>query len=386
MRKNSSLKTRLATKVIHEGYEPEPLAACVAPPIYMSTTYAQDGVGGHKGYEYARSNNPTREMLEKNMSALEEAYGSCAFASGMAAISTLIQDLNQGDHIICCASIYGGSYRVFTKVFARHGFQFSFVDTTCLKTVEEAFNSRTKLVFVESPTNPLMEISDIRAICELAHKNGAQVCVDNTFMTPYLQSPINMGADYVVHSATKYLGGHSDVIGGILCMKNKEDWERIRFIQKSVGAVLSPFDSWLLLRGIKTLAVRMRAHEENANKVAAFLDSHPKVSKVFYPGLSNHPQHLLAQKQACGFGGMLSFELKQDKVKEFLKGLNIFLLAESLGAVESLVCIPAKMTHASIPAEERLKVGITDNLIRLSVGIEDAEDLIADLKAALELV
>jgi len=386
MRKHSSFKTRLATKVIHEGYEPEPLASCVAPPIYMSTTYSQDGVGGHKGYEYARSNNPTREMLEKNMSALEGAAGSSAFASGMAAISTLIQDLNQGDHVICCASIYGGSYRVFTKVFERHGFVFSFVDTTSLKAVEEAFTQKTRLVFVESPTNPLMEISDVEKICSLAHKNGAKVCVDNTFMTPFLQSPISMGADYVVHSATKYLGGHSDVIGGVLCMKHKEDWERIRFIQKSVGAVLSPFDSWLLLRGIKTLAVRMKAHEENANRVAAFLNTHPKVLKVYYPGLPEHPQHELAKKQACGFGGMLSFELKNDRVKEFLEGLNVFLLAESLGAVESLVCIPAKMTHASIPKEERQKVGITDSLIRLSIGIEDAEDLIADLAAALELV
>jgi len=375
----------LATKVIHEGYEPEPLAGCVAPPIYMSTTYAQEGVGGHRGFEYARSNNPTRQMLEKNVSALEGAFASCAFASGMAAISTLIQDLNQGDHVIACASIYGGTYRVLTKVFARHGFGFSFVDTTDLVAVKQAFTDRTRLVFVESPTNPLMEISDIRAICDLAHTYGAKVCVDNTFMTPILQSPLNLGADYVIHSATKYLGGHSDVVGGILCMAHSEDFDRMRFIQKSVGAVLSPFDSWLLMRGIKTLALRMKAHETNANRIAEFLSIHSKVARVYYPGLKDHPQHSLASEQATGFGGMLSFELKSDKVKEFLSGLNLFVLAESLGAVESLVCIPAAMTHASIPREERVKVGISDSLIRLSIGVEDVEDLIRDLDEALQL-
>lgn len=375
---------RIATKVVHEGYEPEPLAACVAPPIYMSTTYAQEGVGGHKGYEYARTNNPTREMLEKNLTALEGAYGTCGFATGMAAISTLILSLKTGDHILVSANVYGGTYRAFVQVFANFGIEFEFIDTTDAELVEKSIKSNTRLLFLETPTNPLMEISDISQLCEIAHSKSVQVCVDNTFCTPVLQRPIELGADYVVHSATKYLGGHSDVLGGLLCMKSKEDYDKIKFVAKSTGGVLAPFDSWLILRGIKTLAARMRIHEENAIAAASFLNSHPKVNRVYYPGLADHPGHDISRQQASGFGAMLSFELKENKVEEFLKKLEVFTLAESLGAVESLVCIPALMTHASVPKVEREKIGISDSLIRLSVGIEDRDDILKDLEQSLD--
>lgn len=374
-----------ATKVIHQGYEPEPLAGCVAPPIYLSTTYAQDGVGNHKGFEYARSNNPNRQMLERNIASLEEAAGACAFATGMAAISTLMLSLPHKSHIIVSANVYGGTYRVFAQVFEKHGLEFSYVSTQDLNQVRDAFRDNTSLVFIETPTNPLMEISDIAAIAEIAHEKGAKLCVDNTFMTPILQKPICHGADYVIHSATKYLGGHSDVLGGLICLRSGEEHEKIKFLQKSVGNVLSPFDSWLILRGIRTLAIRMEAHERNTKRVASFLSEHSNVGKIFYPGLSTHPFRDISEKQASGFGGMLSFELKKsDDVKKFLASLKIFTLAESLGAVESLVCIPASMTHASVPYESRVKLGIGESLIRLSVGIEDTDDLINDLANALE--
>lgn len=375
---------KLATQVIHEGYSPEPLAGCVAPPIYLSTTFAQEGVGGHKGYEYARTSNPTRGSLEKNMAALERGTGALAFASGMSAISTLIQIFDSPAHIIATSDIYGGTYRAFTQVFARHGFSFSFVDLSDEAAIKAAIRPETKLIFAETPTNPLMRITDIESLCTLAHSHGLKVCVDNTFMTPVLQRPLELGADFVVHSATKYLGGHSDVIGGILVFKHKEDLDKGKFVQKSVGAILSPFDSWLIMRGIKTLAVRMRAHQENAEKIARFLHSHPQVGKVCWPGLEDHPLHGVAAKQASGFGGMISFELKNGSPDQFLSRLKVFTLAESLGAVESLVCVPAKMTHASIPKEEREKNGVTDNLIRLSIGIEDSDDLIQDLKNGIE--
>jgi len=374
-----------ATKVIHQGYKPEPLAGCVSPPIYLSTTYAQECIGVHKGYEYARSNNPNREMLEKNVSSLEEAAGSCAFATGMAAISTLILSLEKDAHVIVSANVYGGTYRAFSKVFENHGLQFSYVSTQNLQAVKEAFRENTSLIFIETPTNPLMEITDISAIADLAHENGAKLCVDNTFMTPIFQRPIELGADYVIHSATKYLGGHSDVLGGLLCLKSEEEHERMKFLQKSVGNVLSPFDSWLTLRGIRTLAIRMEAHETNARRVVDFLESHEGVDTIFYPGVRNHPYREVSLKQASGFGGMISFELHApDRVKEFLASLEVFTLAESLGAVESLVCIPALMTHASVPRENRIKLGIKDSLIRLSIGIEDPEDLVEDLRKALE--
>ena len=374
----------IATQVIHEGYEPEPLASCVSPPIYLSTTYAQESIGAHKGYEYARSNNPTRKMLEKNISALERAAGTTAYATGMAAISTLILSLSKDSHVIVSANVYGGTYRVFQNVFNRFGIDFEYVCTTNAQDMEPYFRNNTRLVFIESPTNPLMEISPISEICELAHSKGAKVCVDNTFLTPVIQRPITLGADYIIHSATKYLGGHSDVLGGLLCCASTEDHENLKFIQKSVGAVLSPFDSWLIMRGIKTLAVRMRAHQNNAKKIANYLNEHEAVKQVYYPGLETHPGAKLNQSQADGPGAMLSFELTNpDLVAPFLKSLRIFTLAESLGAVESLVCVPAKMTHASIPPSERLKVGIKDSLIRLSIGIEDADDLLDDLKQAL---
>lgn len=375
---------KIATQVIHEGYRPEPLASCVAPPIYLSTTYAQEAIGVHKGYEYARSNNPTREMLEKNMSALERAAGSTAYATGMAAISTLILSLNKDSHVLVSENVYGGTYRAFQNVFKRFGLEFEFIPTRNVEDMEPYFKKNTRLVFIETPTNPLMEISPIAEICNLAHSKGAKVCVDNTFLTPVIQRPIPLGADYVIHSATKYLGGHSDVLGGLLCCAHMKDHEDIKFIQKSVGAVLSPFDSWLILRGIKTLSIRMKAHQFNAIRVAKYLSNHQAIKKVFYPGLENHPGHSLNHIQADGPGAMLAFELnKPDDVNSFLSSLKIFTLAESLGAVESLVCVPAQMTHASIPREERLKIGIQDSLIRLSIGIEDADDLLEDLDQAL---
>tara|TARA_Y100000589_G_scaffold86508_1_gene80474 strand:+ start:1170 stop:2321 length:1152 start_codon:yes stop_codon:yes gene_type:complete len=378
---------KLATQVIHEGYSPEPLAGSVAPPIYMSTTYVQKEVGVHKGYEYARSNNPTREMLEKNVSALERAAGTTAYATGMAAISSLILNLGQNSHVLASANVYGGTYRVFQKIFTNLGIKFDFVPTSSAEKMKTCFKENTKLVFIETPTNPLMEISPISEICDLAHENGAKVCVDNTFLTPILQRPITMGADYVIHSATKYLGGHSDVLGGLLCCADLEDHEINKFSQKSVGAVLSPFDSWLILRGIKTLALRMKAHQHNAKKIAEFLDQHESIQKVYYPGLISHSGHEINAKQTDGPGGMLAFELSNaNLVDQLLSSLKVFTLAESLGAVESLVCVPAKMTHASIPREERRKVGIEDSLIRLSIGIEDADDLLEDLDQALQKI
>ncbi|MEE2924199.1 MAG: PLP-dependent aspartate aminotransferase family protein [bacterium] len=378
---------KLATQVIHEGYKPEPLAGCVAPPIYMSTTYAQKNVGEHNGYEYARSNNPTREMLEKNISALEGAVGATAYSTGMAAISCLLLNLGQNSHVLASANVYGGTYRVFQKIFTNLGLEFDFVPSASAQEMKPYFKENTKLVFIETPTNPLMEISPIQDICDLAHENGAKVCVDNTFLTPILQRPINHGADYVIHSATKYLGGHSDVLGGILCCADGKDHEQNKFSQKSVGAVLSPFDSWLILRGIKTLALRMKAHQNNATKVAQFMQEHSLIRKVYYPGLEDHKGYDINASQTDGPGGMLAFELSNpDKVDEFLASLDVFTLAESLGAVESLVCVPAKMTHASIPREERRKVGIEDSLIRLSIGIEDADDLLEDLDRALHKI
>ncbi len=374
---------KTATQVIHAGYEPEPLAGCIAPPIYLSSTYIQEGVGEHKGFEYARTNNPTRQSLEQNVSALENATGSCAFATGMAAISTLIQTLESGQHVIVSSNVYGGTYRVFMDVFKAFDLDFSFVDTTNPENLFQAIQENTRLVFIETPTNPLMEISDIQAIAEIAHSKSIKVCVDNTFLTPCFQKPLDLGADYVIHSATKYLGGHSDVLGGILSVKDPEDLEKIRFLQNSVGAVLAPFDSWLILRGIRTLSLRMRTHAENGLRIATFLKEHSKVQRVFYPGLPDDPGYKISLKQTTGFGGMLSFELKEVKVEPFLEKLRFFALAESLGAVESLVCIPALMTHATIPKEKRMKLGIHDTLIRLSIGIEDCEDLISDLEAGL---
>lgn len=378
---------KLATQVIHEGYSPEPLAGCVAPPIYMSTTYAQKEVGKHNGYEYARSNNPTREMLENNVSALERAAGATAYSTGMAAISSLLMNLGQNSHILASANVYGGTYRVFQKIFTNLGLEFDFVPSASAQEMKPHFKENTKLVFIETPTNPLMEISPIKDICDLAHENGAKVCVDNTFLTPIFQRPLIHGADYVIHSATKYLGGHSDVLGGLLCCADEVDHEQNKFSQKSVGAVLSPFDSWLILRGIKTLSLRMQAHQNNAIKIAQFLQEHQLVKRVYYPGLQNHKGYEINAAQTDGSGGMLAFELlESNRVDEFLASLRIFTLAESLGAVESLVCLPAKMTHASIPPEERKKVGIEDSLIRLSIGIEDADDLLEDLDRALNKI
>jgi cystathionine beta-lyase/cystathionine gamma-synthase len=380
MKKNGSVKT--ATTTIHAGYDNSDFLNAVAPPLFFSSTFAQHGVGNHAGYEYARTNNPTREILEKTMAELENASGCAAFATGLAALTTLMLSLRAGDHVVVSANVYGGTYRLFETVFVNFGLSFSFVDSTDIENVRNVIRPETVMIYIETPTNPLLEITDIRAVAALAGEHKLSLCVDNTFMTPIFQKPLDCGADYVLHSATKYLGGHSDVLGGFLCMKHEKDNENIHRLQNSAGAVLSPFDSWLILRGLKTLHVRMKQHEKNALQIAEFLKTHPQVKSVFYPGLKSHPGYEKGLSQSSGFGGMLSFDYSGD-VERFLSRLQIFTLAESLGAVESLVCQPARMTHASIPEDERKKRGINDYLLRLSVGIEDVDDLLADLADAL---
>jgi cystathionine gamma-lyase len=378
-------EVRFATKAVHAGQKPDPTTGAVMTPIYQTSTYQQEGPGVHKGFDYARTVNPTRLALEANLAALEGAqYGLC-FSSGMAATSTVIEAMEAGDHVISCNDLYGGTYRVFTKVFARFGLTFSFVDATDLSAVEKAFTPKTKLVWIETPSNPMLRLTDIKRICELAHKKGARVCVDNTFATPALQQPLALGADLVVHSTTKYLGGHSDVVGGCIVTNDKEAFDKLKFLQNAVGAVPGPMDCFLLLRGTKTLPIRMERHCENAMKVAKHLLAHPEVAKVHYPGLPTHPEHELAKAQMRGFGGMISFELKGDleRAKKAISSFQVFSLAESLGGVESLAGHPPTMTHGSIPREERLKSGLVDGLIRLSVGIEDAQDLIEDLDQAI---
>ncbi len=374
-----------ATLAVHAGQAPDPTTGAIMTPVYLTSTYVQEWPEKHKGYDYARTVHPTRLALEKNLAALEGAAFGLCFSSGMAATSTVIEALNPGDHVLCSNDLYGGTYRVFTKVFARFGVTFSFVDATDLKAVEAGFTPKTKLVWLESPSNPLLRISDIRAIAKLAHDKKAKVCVDNTFASPALQRPLSLGADVVVHSTTKYLGGHSDVIGGAILTSDEALYKEFKFLQNAVGAVPGPLDCFLLLRGTKTLPLRMRAHGENAGVVAKHLLSHPEVAKVHYPGLPTHPGHELAKSQMCGFGGMISFELKGDleRAKRMISSCRIFSLAESLGGVESLIGHPASMTHGSIPREERLKAGLSDGLIRLSVGIEDAADLTADLDRAI---
>lgn len=374
-----------STDAIHGGQFPEPFTYAIIPPIHLTTTYYQEEIGKHKGYVYSRSGNPTRDILQKNIAILEKGKYALAFSSGLAAIHTLSTLMKNGDHAIVSFDVYGGTYRLFNRVLTDYGLSFTFVDTTNIENIEKEIKPNTKLVHIETPSNPLLTITDISEVAKLCKSKNLLLSVDNTFMTPYFQNPLQLGADIVVHSATKYLGGHSDILGGILVFNSDEIFERFKFIQNSLGAILSPFDSWLLLRSIKTLAVRMERHNHNANEIARFLEKHPKVKRVFYPGLESHPQHLVAKKQMRGFGGMISFEVDGfERAKEVLYKLKIFALAESLGGVESLVCHPATMTHASIPKEIREKNGLTDGLIRLSVGIEDLEDLINDLDNALK--
>jgi cystathionine gamma-lyase/cystathionine beta-lyase/cystathionine gamma-lyase/homocysteine desulfhydrase len=373
-----------STIAIHAGNEPDPATGAVSVPIYQTSTYAQDAFGKHKGYEYARTQNPTRSALETNIAALEGARFGYAFASGMAATDATLKLVKAGDHVILGDNTYGGTFRLFDKVLSNYGIEFDLVDTTEATNLERAFKPNTKMVFVETPTNPVMSVTDLAAVSEIAHAHGARVVCDNTFMSPYLQRPIEFGVDIVVHSTTKYLNGHSDSVGGFVALNDEKDAEWIGFIQNSVGAILSPFDSFLVLRGTKTLAIRMEAHDKNGRMVANFLAEHPKVQKVYYPGLVSHPQHELAKKQQKGFGGMVAFETGSlDNAKKVLENVKLCILGESLGGVESLISHPATMTHASVPIEKREQLGITDGLVRVSVGIEDVEDIIADLDQAL---
>jgi cystathionine beta-lyase/cystathionine gamma-synthase len=377
---------KLATKIIHAGAEPDPSTGAIMTPIYQTSTYVQSGPAQHKGYEYARSQNPTRKALEDALAIIENAKYGLAFSSGVAATDSVIKLLNPGDEVIAANDMYGGSYRLFSKVWERYGIKFIYVDTTNAANVKAAVTSKTKLIWIETPTNPLMNITDIEAVAAISKKAGAWLCVDNTFASPYLQNPLDFGADIIMHSATKYLGGHSDVIQGSLMMNDTELREKLYFIQKSCGAVPGPQDCFLVLRGIKTLHVRMQRHCENGAKIAHWLKSYPKVAKVYWPGFEDGAGYEVAKKQMRDFGGMISFELKNDSVdeaKRVLSSTHLFSLAESLGGVESLINHPATMTHASIPREERIKNGLSDSLIRLSVGIEDADDLIEDLKKAI---
>ncbi|TNE56151.1 MAG: cystathionine gamma-synthase [Bacteroidetes bacterium] len=377
---------KFGTKAIHAGVHPDEATGAIMTPIYQTSTYVQKGVGNHKGYEYSRTLNPTRHALEKNLAAIENGkYGAC-FGSGMAAIDCVIKMLNPGDEVISTNDLYGGSYRIFKTIFEKYGIKFHFVGMRDLSDVEALVNENTKLFWVETPTNPMMNILDIEGIAVIAKKANALLCVDNTFATPYLQNPLDLGADIVMHSVTKYLGGHSDVVMGALVTSNEEIAKEMYRIQNSSGAVTAPMDSFLVLRGIKTLHLRVQRHCENGEKVVRFLQEHPKIDKIYWPGLPEHPNHEVAKKQMRGFGGMISFTMKGNKIEdahELVKKVKLFALAESLGGVESLIGHPATMTHASIPKEEREKSGVVDSLIRLSVGIEDADDLIADLEQAL---
>lgn len=377
---------KFATKALHAGVEPDPTTGAIMTPIYQTSTYIQASPGNHKGYAYARGKNPTRNQLEKNIAALENAkYGLC-FSSGMGAADAVIKLLRPGDEVITGDDLYGGTYRMFTKVFAHYGIKFHFISLADANNISKYLNEKTKLIWVETPTNPTMQIVDIQACSAIAKKHGCILAVDNTFASPYLQNPMELGADIVMHSVTKYLGGHSDVVMGALCMNDDKIYEQLAFIHNSCGATPGPMDSFLVLRGIKTLHLRMERHCFNGRKIAEFLKSHPKIDKVYWPGFTDHPNHEIAKKQMRDFGGMISFDIKSRKKEDAFKiasSVKVFSLAESLGGVESLINHPATMTHASVPAEERARVGVTDSLLRLSVGVEDIDDLLEDLKQAL---
>ena len=373
-----------STTAIHAGNEPDPTTGSVTVPIYQTSTYAQEGLGKHKGFEYARTQNPTRLAVERNIAALEGAKYGFAFASGMAAIDSVLRLVKAGEHVIVSDNTYGGTYRLFSRILSNYGVEFTFADTSDAMNVERALRDNTRMLYVETPTNPVMTVTDLRGVSEVARARGVRVVCDNTFMSPYLQRPLEFGADIVLHSTTKYLNGHSDSVGGVVVLNDDGDAEWLKFVQNSVGAILSPFDSWLTLRGTKTLALRMEQHDKNGRAVAAFLEEHPKVQKLYYPGSLSHRQHELAKRQQRGFGGMVSFDVGSlEAARAVLESVRLLTLAESLGSVESLISHPATMTHASVLPETRARLGITDGLVRVSVGLEDAEDIIADLDQAL---
>lgn len=376
-----------ATTAIHTGSEPDELTGAVTVPIYQTSTYAQESLGKNKGYEYARTHNPTRTAVERNIAALEGAKFGFAFASGMAAIDATMRLVKAGEHVVVSDNTYGGTSRLFTRILANYNIEFDFVDTSDSLNVESAIKENTKMVFVETPTNPVMIVTDLEEISKIAHRAGARVVCDNTFMSPYLQRPLEFGVDIVVHSTTKYLNGHSDGVGGMVVLNDEQDAAWIGFVQNGVGAILSPFDSWLVIRGTKTLALRMEQHDKSGRAVAAFLEEHPKVRKVYYPGSASHPQHALARKQQKGFGGMVAFDVGSlEAARTVLESVNLCTLAESLGGVETLISHPATMTHASVDAAKRERLGITDGLVRISVGIEDTDDIIADIEQALDKI
>ena len=373
-----------ATRAIHDGQHPDPLTGAVNVPIYLSSTYAQEEIGKHKGYEYSRVSNPTRDALESNLASLEGGTSAHVFSSGMAAITAMITMFRMGDHVICGENVYGGTPRLFNQIVTRYGIEFSYVDTSDPENVRRAIQPATKLVHIETPTNPIMTLTDVRAIADVCHERGVELAVDNTFMSPYFQRPIELGADIVMHSTTKFLNGHSDGLGGVLVGTKPEHKENFAFVQKCTGGILSPFECWLVLRGVKTLAVRMLQHDASGRRIAEYLEGHPKVKKVHYPGLPSHPQHDLARRQMSGFGALISFETGSlENANAMLRHVKVCTLGESLGGVETLISHPATMTHAAIGAEARAKLGITDGLVRISVGIEDVDDLLADLDQAL---
>ncbi len=375
---------RFATICLHAGQEPDPSTGAITTPIYQTSTYVQEALGRHKGFEYARTQNPTRLALENNIAALEAGRAALAFASGMAAIGAVATILESGDHVIVSDNVYGGTFRLFDKVLRRYQLTFTYLDMADLDALERAFTPATRLLFAETPSNPLMRLTDLAAVADLAHRHGARLVVDNTFASPCLQQPLKLGADLVVHSTTKYLNGHSDSVGGVVVASKAEDEEWLRFVQNAEGAILSPFDSWLVLRGTKTLALRMAQHSVNGLALAEFLAAHPKVKAVYYPGLPTHPQHGLAKSQMKGFGGMLAFETGSlEGARTVLNNVRLMSLAESLGGVETLISHPASMTHASVPAADRAALGLTDGLVRISAGLEDIEDLKEDLGQAL---
>jgi cystathionine beta-lyase/cystathionine gamma-synthase len=376
-----------ATRAIHTGQEPDPLTGAVTVPIYPTSTYVQQGIGEHKGYEYSRVSNPTRTRLEQNLASLEGGMAAPVFASGMAAINAIVSMLKSGDHVVCGNDLYGGTPRLFNQVFANFGLEFSYVDTSEAENVGRAIRKNTRMVYVETPTNPLMRLSDIAAISQICRRKKVELVVDNTFMSPYFQQPIALGADMVVHSTTKFLNGHSDGLGGVVVCTRPEQAEKLAFLQKAAGAILSPFECWLVLRGVKTLAARMEIHDRSGRIVADFLSSHGKVKKVFYPGLADHPQHDLAKRQMSGFGSMITFETGSLKnANKMLKKVRVCSLGESLGGVETLISHPATMTHAALGEKGRKQIGITDGMVRISVGIEDVGDILEDLDRALAAI